>query len=81
MDSKRACSLSVTWHPNFQPFTAPPTIAAMWIQLHHFPIELWHVEVLEVITCHIGRLMKIDNQTIELNSERSTKIYIELDLS
>lgn len=58
------------WQPNFQPVTAKLSNAAIWVQIHHLPIEWWEDEILEDIASKIGRVLKVDEQTSSLNRAR-----------
>lgn len=69
------------WHEFFQPTFESLTTAAVWIQLHHLPVELWDQEALELITSHFGKLLKIDETTVCLSRARFARVYVEIDLS
>lgn len=54
---------------------------AIYIQIHHLPVELWDLESLELIANYFGKLMKIDNHTLSLSKGRYAHICVENNLS
>ena len=69
------------WHAFFQPVSARLSTAAIWLQLHHLPNELWDKDILENIVGHTGKLLKIDDETINLSRAKYARICMELDLT
>ncbi|XP_039138906.1 uncharacterized protein LOC120276249 [Dioscorea cayenensis subsp. rotundata] len=67
------------WRESFQPAFEKLSIAAIWIQLHHVPIELWKGEILDVIASHFGRVLKIDEHTLQLSRSKFARICVEID--
>ncbi|XP_039120330.1 uncharacterized protein LOC120256715 [Dioscorea cayenensis subsp. rotundata] len=68
------------WRESFQPAFEKLSTAAIWIQLHHVPIELWKGEILDVIASHFGRVLKIDEHTLQLSRSKFARICVEIDL-
>lgn len=52
----------------------------MWIQIYHLPIELWSAEILEQVTSQFGRVLKVDDHTINHSRPKFAHIRVELDL-
>ncbi|XP_039121328.1 uncharacterized protein LOC120258056 [Dioscorea cayenensis subsp. rotundata] len=69
------------WKPFFEPVFAKLTTAAVWVQLHNLPIELWDGESLDTVTAHMGNLLKIDDLTFNLTRSKFARVCIDLDLS
>ena len=69
------------WHPLFQPVSVSFNTAATWLQLHHLPVELWEGEILESLVSNFGRLLKINEQTLNLSLAKYVRVCVELDLS
>lgn len=55
------------WHESFHLAFEKLSSAAVWIQLHHVPMELWSSDLLETISSHFGRVLKIDDHTLNLS--------------
>ncbi|XP_039121436.1 uncharacterized protein LOC120258150 [Dioscorea cayenensis subsp. rotundata] len=69
------------WKDHFQPTFEKLDLAAVWVQLHHLPIEYWSGEVLELIGDSFGRLLKVDEHTEKLTRTKFARICVEIDLS
>ncbi|XP_039134867.1 uncharacterized protein LOC120272170 [Dioscorea cayenensis subsp. rotundata] len=67
------------WRESFQPAFEKLSTSAVWLQLH-VPIELWHGDLLESIASHFGKVLKIDEHTLNLSRSKYARICIELDL-
>ncbi|XP_039135824.1 uncharacterized protein LOC120273259 [Dioscorea cayenensis subsp. rotundata] len=70
------------WKNHFQPAFEKLHLAAVWVQLHHLPIEYWAAEILELVGEQFGRLLKVDDH-IEKKISRAkfARICVEIDLS
>lgn len=68
------------WRESFQPAFEKLSSAAVWIQLHHVPMELWNGDVLETIASHFGKVLKIDEHTLKLTRSKFARICVEIDL-
>lgn len=68
------------WSESFQPAFERLSVAAVWIQLYHLPMELWKGEILEMIASQFGRVIKIDEHTIDRSRAKFARVCIELDL-
>lgn len=68
------------WHAFYQPIHAKLSTAAIWIQLHHLPVEFMEGEILETIVTHFARLLKIDYQTVNLSRAKYARVCVKLDL-
>lgn len=69
------------WQPFFETTFAKLSSAAMWVQLHNLPIEMWDGETLETVTAHLGNLLKVDSLTASLSRSRFARVCIKIDLS
>ena len=54
---------------------------AMWVQLHHLPMECWHTDSLETIGDELCRLLKVDDLTLSSSRDKFAWICAEIDLS
>lgn len=71
----------VPWQPYFEPAHTKLSRAMVWLQLHNLPIDFWDGESLESITEPIGKLLKVDEFTLNLTRARFARVCLELDLS
>lgn len=69
------------WSESFQPAFKKLTLAIVWIQIYHLPIELWEGEILETIASQFGRVLKVDEHTLDRSRARYARICVELVLS
>lgn len=69
------------WQPNFQPTFSRLSTAAVWIQLYHLPAELWEGDILETIAAQFGKLLRIDELTLNLSRAKYARVCVELGLS
>lgn len=69
------------WQPFFEPVHAKLDTAAIWVQLHNLPVDFWDGETLEIITSHMGHLLKIDELTASLARSKFARTCIKIDLS
>lgn len=69
------------WRPFFEPALSKINTAAIWVQLHNLPVELWHGEMLDSITSHLGNLLKVDELTSSLARSKYARVCIKIDLS
>lgn len=67
------------WHEHFQPVFANLSKAAIWLQLHHLPVEYRDGDLLETVTEHIGTLLKIDDHTLLLDWTKFAQVCLEID--
>ena len=56
-------------------------MALKWVQLYHFLVGLYEGDVLESITSHIGRLLKLDKLMVLLNWAKFAQINAKMDQS
>ncbi|XP_039115860.1 uncharacterized protein LOC120251398 [Dioscorea cayenensis subsp. rotundata] len=68
------------WSGSFQPAFEKLSLAAVWIQIYHLPIELWSGEILEQVASQFGRVLKVDDHTIDRLRAKFARICVELDL-
>lgn len=68
------------WRESFQPAFEKLSSAAVWIQLHHVPMELWGIELLESIASHFGKVLKFDEHTLSHTRSKYARVCIDLDL-
>lgn len=69
------------WKGHFQPAFEKLHLAAVWVQLHHLPIEYWNGEVLELVGEQFGRFLKVDDHTEKLTRTKFARICVEIILS
>ncbi|XP_039145598.1 uncharacterized protein LOC120282820 [Dioscorea cayenensis subsp. rotundata] len=69
------------WRPFFELTFVKLSTAAVWVQLHNLPVELWDGESLDNITSHLGNLLKVDEFTLKLTRSKFARVCIEIDLS
>lgn len=69
------------WEEMLQLAMAKLNKAAIWLQLHHLPLDFWDVETLESMIENIGHLLKIDELTLERRRAKYTRVCLEIDLS
>lgn len=68
------------WRESFQPAFENLSTVAVWIQLHHVPMELWNRDLLKLIASQFGRVLKIDEHTLNLSRSKYARICVEIDL-
>ncbi|XP_039141982.1 uncharacterized protein LOC120279183 [Dioscorea cayenensis subsp. rotundata] len=69
------------WEPFFEPAFAKLSTAAVWVQLHNLPVEFWDGNSLEMVTAHLGNLLKIDELTASLSRSKFARVCLEIDLA
>lgn len=69
------------WKNHFQPVFEKLHLVAVWVQLHHLPIEYWDAEILELVGEQFGRLLKVDDHTEKISLAKFACICVEIDLS
>lgn len=69
------------WKPFFEPTFAKLNTAAIWLQLHNLPVELWEGETLETIVSQFGTLLKVDDFTVSMSRSKYARVCVEIDLS
>lgn len=69
------------WQPFFERAFTKLSTAAIWVQMHNLPVELWDGESLETISALFGRLLKIDEFTSSLSRSKYARLCIEVDLA
>lgn len=69
------------WSERFQPTFEKLSLAAVWIQIHHLPIELWSGDILELVASQFGRVLKIDKPTIDRSRAKFARVCVLLDLN
>lgn len=50
-------------------------------EVHHLPLEYWEGNMLEVLTKHIGPLLKVDEQTLFLSKACYALVWLGINLS
>lgn len=69
------------WSESFQPAFEKLSIAVVWIQIYHLPIELWEGDILETVASQFGKLLKVDEHTLDRTRAKFARVCVELDLS
>nr|DAD32629.1 TPA_asm: hypothetical protein HUJ06_011480 [Nelumbo nucifera] len=65
----------VPWKPDFNPIRAKLKEADVWVHLLGLPIDLWSRDDLEIILRDVGKVLKLDDDTIKLSHTISSSLY------
>lgn len=77
-----ACILQLApWRESFQPALEKLSSAIVWIQIFRLPMELWEGEILEMVASQFGRVLKVDEHTIDRSRAKFARVCVELDLN
>ncbi|CAL1406877.1 unnamed protein product [Linum trigynum] len=69
------------WSPNFRTSDKPHRSVVAWVQFPELPVHYYHREVLFAIGNLVGRTVKLDYHTENLERGKFARIAIELDMS
>ncbi|XP_010520311.1 PREDICTED: uncharacterized protein LOC104799464 [Tarenaya hassleriana] len=69
------------WSPDFVPSQAKPSHVVAWIRFPAMPIQYYHAALLEIIAGNIGRVIRVDYNTVSASRGRFARVAVELDLS
>lgn len=65
MDGCWKNSPTLLWSESFQPVFEKLSTAVVWIQIYHLHMELWGGEILELVASQFGRILKVDEHTLD----------------
>lgn len=68
------------WSESFQPAFEKLSNAAVWIQIYHFPMELWGGEILELVASQFGKVLKVDAHTLDRSRAKFARVCVENNL-
>ena len=69
------------WIPNFIPDDTPLRFLTAWVRIPHLSVEYFDKEFLHKIGSRIGKVMRIDTNTLSAQRGQFTRLSVELDLS
>ncbi|CAI0453960.1 unnamed protein product [Linum tenue] len=69
------------WSPSFRTADKPHKSVVAWIQLPELPVHFYHREVLFALGNLIGRTVKLDYHTENLERGKFARIAVELDMT
>ncbi|CAI0401628.1 unnamed protein product [Linum tenue] len=69
------------WSPNFRESDKTHRSVTEWVQLPELPVHFYHREVLFALGNLIGRTVKLDYHTENLERGKFARIVIELDMT
>ncbi|XP_039115502.1 uncharacterized protein LOC120250779 [Dioscorea cayenensis subsp. rotundata] len=69
------------WKESFQPAFEKLSMAAVWIQIFHLPMELWTGDILEMVASQFGRVLKVDDHSLDRSRAKFARVCVEVDLS
>nr|POE90406.1 uncharacterized protein CFP56_59946 [Quercus suber] len=69
------------WEPFFKPGMANVSSIAVWVRLHHLPMELYEAEVLKQIGEALGKVLRIDAHTALEARGKYARLCIQVDIN
>ncbi|XP_028756309.1 uncharacterized protein LOC114715614 [Neltuma alba] len=69
------------WKPDFDPDAMEVTRIAAWVRIPKFPVDYYDLGILYVVGNQIGRVLKVDRNTLRHTKGRFARICVELDLN
>ncbi|KFK31800.1 hypothetical protein AALP_AA6G160500 [Arabis alpina] len=70
-----------TWSPDFDPMKDEIATTPVWIRLSNIPVKFYHKTVLMGIAKGLGKPLKVDATTLNLERARFARVCVEVDLS
>ena len=67
------------WEPGFKPSKAKCNIEAVWVKLPELPFKLFDRNILLQVGRMLGKLVKIDNNTVKGEGKRFTNLCVLID--
>ncbi|CAI0393265.1 unnamed protein product [Linum tenue] len=69
------------WSPSFRTSDKPHKSVVAWVQLPELPVHFYHREVLFALGNLLGRTVKLDYHTEQLERGKFARLAVELDMS
>ncbi|XVF14516.1 hypothetical protein REPUB_Repub09cG0067500 [Reevesia pubescens] len=69
------------WTPNFDLVSDKIEEVIAWIRFPCLPVEYYNVLALTKMSCHVGRVIRLDKNTKEAICGRYARVCVELDLT
>ncbi|WJX16517.1 hypothetical protein P8452_06530 [Trifolium repens] len=69
------------WSPNFYPNEATIDSASVWVRIPDLPIEYYDAKVLHFIGDRIGKMVKVDKNTLFQERGKYARLCVEVDLT
>ena len=69
------------WEPFFKLDKANVSLIAVWVQLHHLPMELYEAEVLKQIGEAVDKVLRIDAHTALEARGKYARLCIQVDIN
>lgn len=69
------------WHPEFKADMAVAINTVVWLRIPLLPLEFHDEEMINSIATKLGKLLKIDNNTLKATRASYARICVEIDLS
>ena len=69
------------WKSNFNPDAKEVSKIAAWIRIPKFPVDYYEEGILYMVGSQIGRVLKIDSNTLRQSKGRFARLCVEIDLS
>ncbi|XP_039129858.1 uncharacterized protein LOC120265977 isoform X2 [Dioscorea cayenensis subsp. rotundata] len=57
------------------------SMVAFWIKIFHLSMELWGGDILEMVASQFGRVLKVDEHTLDYFRAKFARVCVEDDLS
>ncbi|KAI9073484.1 hypothetical protein K1719_044558 [Acacia pycnantha] len=68
------------WKLDFDPNDEEVAKIATWVRILKFPLDYYDKGIFYVVDNQIGRVLKVDTNTIHLSKGRFARLCVELDL-
>jgi len=69
------------WKSEFDPDASEVSKIAAWVRIPKFPVDFYDKGILYVVGNQIGRVLKVDTNTLRQTKGRFARICVEVDLS
>jgi len=70
------------WVPNFVPEETPITCLTAWVRIPQLSVEYFNKQfLLEKIGCKIGKVLRVDDTTANVERGQYTRLSVEVDLT
>nr|POE52338.1 uncharacterized protein CFP56_60843 [Quercus suber] len=69
------------WEPFFKPDMPNFSLIAVWVRLHHLPMEIYEVEVLKQIGEALGKVLRIAAHTALESRGKYARLCIQVDIN
>lgn len=68
------------WTPNFWPEWGTIDKVVVWVRLRELPIEYYDSDFLHFVGDRIGRTIKVNKNTMEIERGKYARLCVEVDL-